>query len=67
MISSKVMKSQLELGQLNFINFEIKKGTGKKRRIGIKRNRLFQIALKGAGGNGNFAWVNFNHSMLLSY
>ena len=35
----------------------------KKRKTSIKRSRIFQIVLKG-GENRNFAWENFDHSML---
>ena len=35
------------------------------------RSRVFEIVLEGGrkwkeGGNGNFAWESFNHSMFLS-
>ena len=40
------------------------KGRGKKRKPCIKRNKVFQIALKGEE-NGNFAGRNLNHSKLL--
>ena len=34
-----------------------------KRKASIKRSRISQIVLKG-GENRNFAWENFDHSML---
>ena len=41
------------------------------RKASNNRSRVFEIALDGGrewkgGGNGNFAWESFNHSMLLS-
>ena len=43
----------------------MKKGNNKKIKTSIKRNMVLQIVLKG-GRNSNFAWGNFDHSLLLS-
>ena len=37
----------------------------KKRKTILREVEFFKIALEG-GENGNFAWENFDHSMLLS-
>ena len=64
MISTYVIKSQLEWSQLKFYKVGNKKGSVKKRKTSIKRSRVFQIALKG-GDNTNVAWEISDHPMLL--
>ena len=71
LISPQATKSQLEWSQLKFYKVWNKKGSVKKRKTSNNRSRVFEIALEGGrewkgGGNGNFAWESFNHSMLLS-
>ena len=65
LISSQATKSQLDWGRLKLYQVWNKKESVKKRKTRIKRIRVLQIALKN-GENENFAWENFNHSMLLS-
>ena len=55
--------------QLKFYKVWCKKGSVKKRKTSNNRSRVFEIALEGwrewkGGGNGNFSWESFNHSML---
>ena len=49
----------------NFLRFEIKKRSVKKRKASIKTGRFFEIALKG-GDNRNVTWENFDHLVFLS-
>ena len=49
----------------NFLRFEIKKRSVKKRKTSIKTGRFFEIALKG-GVNRNVTWENFDHLVFLS-
>ena len=69
LISPQATKSQLEWSQLKFYKVWNKKRSVKKRKTSNNRSRVFEIALEGwrewkGGGNGNFSWESFNHSML---
>ena len=67
LISPQATESQLEWGQVKLYTAWSKKGSSKKIKTSIKKNRFLQIALEMEVEdfhlNGNFAWENFNHSM----
>ena len=62
------MQSQLECNQKKFIKFAMKKGRNKEQKKqqlkqGFPNNIERWIVDEGVG---NFAWMNFDHSVLLS-
>ena len=70
LIGPQSYKFPIEWSQLKFYKVWNKNGSV-KRKTSNNRTRVFEIALEGGrewkgGGNWNFAWESFNHSMLLS-
>ena len=71
LISPQSDKFPIGVGSVEIFKVWNKKGSVKKRKTSNNRSRVFEIALEGGrewkgGGNRNFAWESFNHSMLLS-
>ena len=59
------MQSQLEWGQKKLIKFEIKNGGSKEEIKQLLKQAFSNSIERWRGMCGNFAWRNFDHSMLV--
>ena len=72
LISPQSHKFPIGVESVKFYKVWNKKGSVKKKKTTNNRSRVFVTSLERVrewkgGGNGNFSWESFNHSMLLSF